>query len=135
GTIVGMDGVEPARAEALRRRASGELVPASRQEDAPAIGRRDPDHERRVVRELTEAGLALAKLRLGEPPLRDLLHDGRDADDLAVNADRKQIFLPRALLTRTRGRLAVHLDAEPRLASREHLAPFEVQLLGRLDVG
>src|SRR5690606_25285670 len=108
------------------RRHAGELVPASRQEDAGALGRRDPDHERRVVRELAEARLALAQLRLGEAALGDLLHDGRDADDLPVHAHGEKILLPRALLPGTRRRLAPHLDAEPRLAGREDLAPFEV---------
>src|SRR5690606_36133817 len=121
-------------AETFRRRDAGELVPGSRQEDARALGRGDPDHERRVVGELPEARLALAELRLGEPPLGDLLHDGRDADDLAMHAHREEILLPRALLAGPRRRLAAHLDTEPRFAGREHLAPLEVQLLRRLDV-
>src|SRR5690606_23180120 len=102
--IVGMHGFEPACAETFRRRDAGELVPGSRQEDARALGRGDPDHERRVVGELPEARLALAELRLGEPPLGDLLHDGRDADDLAMHANREEILLPRALLAGPRRR-------------------------------
>src|SRR5690606_11191631 len=113
----------------------GELVPAPGKEDARAVGRRDPDHERRVVGELAEAGLALAELRLGEPALGDLLDDRGDPDDLAVNAHRKEVFLPRALLPGPRRGLAADLDAEPRLARREHLAPFEVELLRRFDIG
>src|SRR5690606_9364037 len=94
-----------------------------------------PDHERRVVRELAEAGLALAKLGLGEPPLGDLLHDGRDADDLPVHADGEEILLPSALLPGARRRLAPHLDAGRRVASSEHLAPHQIRLLRRLVVG
>src|SRR5690606_6225355 len=111
-----------------------ELVPAPREEDAAAIRRREPDHERRVVGHLAEPRLALAKLGLREPALGDLLNDGRDADDLAVHADGKEILLPRPQLPGPCRRLAAHLDAEPRLAGREDLAPLEIQLLGRLDI-
>src|SRR5690606_20588984 len=127
GPVVGVHRIEPARAQAVRRRKAGELIPAARQENAAAVGRRKPDHERRVVGHLTESCLALAERGLGEPSLGDLLDDGRGAGDRAVHADREEILLPCARLAGPRRRLASHLDAEPWLAGLEDLAPLEVQ--------
>src|SRR5690606_12177253 len=52
GPVLRMHDLEPPGTEAFRRRDARELVPRTRQEDARPFRRSDPDHERRVVREL-----------------------------------------------------------------------------------